>query len=139
MVVSAQDYYPFGMEMPGRSYALGALYRFGFNGQERDREWNKTHFRFREYDERSGRMISVDPLGKKFSWITPYNYAENSPLAHVDLWGLQKVHFTYTFGVQAKQTVPKWIPFGHFFVDASLTIGNISRTFASYLLKYINN
>ncbi len=32
-VISAQDYYPFGMLQPGRSYNAGG-YRFGFNGQE---------------------------------------------------------------------------------------------------------
>ena len=32
-VVSATDYYPFGMSMPGRSYQSG-LYRYGFNGKE---------------------------------------------------------------------------------------------------------
>jgi hypothetical protein len=33
---SAQDYYPFGMEMPGRTFVLGGGYRYGFNGKEKD-------------------------------------------------------------------------------------------------------
>jgi len=26
-------------------------------------------------------------------FVTPYNYAENSPIANIDLWGLQKLFF----------------------------------------------
>jgi hypothetical protein len=34
-VLTAQDYYPFGMVQPGRSYANGnAKYCYGFNGKE---------------------------------------------------------------------------------------------------------
>ncbi|NJL77514.1 MAG: hypothetical protein HC892_23220 [Saprospiraceae bacterium] len=90
VVINAQDYYPFGMEMPGRNYsATSALYRFAFNGQEKDREWNKTHFRFREYDERSGRMISVDPLSSVYPWYSPYQFAGNTPIWAIDTEGLQ--------------------------------------------------
>ncbi len=31
-ILSATDYYPFGLEMPGRSYSLNA-YRYGFRGK----------------------------------------------------------------------------------------------------------
>jgi len=34
-VVTANDYYPFGMVMPGRKYSVGSGYRYGFNGQEK--------------------------------------------------------------------------------------------------------
>ncbi len=36
-VVSANDYYPFGMSMPGRGYNAGS-YRYGFQNQEKDNE-----------------------------------------------------------------------------------------------------
>jgi hypothetical protein len=36
-VVSATDYYPFGVAMKGRNFEVGE-YRFGFNGQEKDNE-----------------------------------------------------------------------------------------------------
>ena len=32
----------------------------------------------------------MDPLADRFAWVSPYNYAENEPIAHIDLWGLQK-------------------------------------------------
>jgi hypothetical protein len=36
-VTSAQEYFPFGMLMLGRSFNAGD-YKFGFNGQEKDEE-----------------------------------------------------------------------------------------------------
>ncbi len=39
-VASAQDYYPFGMQMPGRSYTGIRNYRYGFNGKENDTSIN---------------------------------------------------------------------------------------------------
>jgi hypothetical protein len=35
----------------------------------------------------------VDPLIDTFHFVTGYNYAENEPVGHIDLWGLQKVSF----------------------------------------------
>ena len=40
-----------------------------------------------------GRFPCIDPLAERFAWVSPYNYAENEPVGHVDLWGLQKVVF----------------------------------------------
>jgi hypothetical protein len=54
-VVSATDYYPFGMTMPGRSFNSGD-YRYGFNGQEKDDEiagiGNSYTAEFWQYDSR---------------------------------------------------------------------------------------
>ncbi len=37
-VLSQQDYYSFGMMMPGRGYSAVSGYRYGFNGKENDNE-----------------------------------------------------------------------------------------------------
>jgi len=39
--------------------------------------------------ERLYRFIGIDPIAEKYAFVTPYNYAENSPIANIDLWGLQ--------------------------------------------------
>ncbi len=39
IVLTWQDYYPFGMTMPGRNFNLTTnVYRYGFNGKESDDE-----------------------------------------------------------------------------------------------------
>ncbi|MBW8686985.1 RHS repeat-associated core domain-containing protein [Chitinophaga rhizophila] len=61
---SAVEYYPFGMQMPGRAYESGG-YRYGFNGKENDnevkREENQQDYGLRIYDPRIGKFLSVDP------------------------------------------------------------------------------
>ena len=46
------------------------------------------------YDPQLGRFTCSDPLADKFVWVSPYNYAENSPIANLDLWGLQAWNVT---------------------------------------------
>jgi RHS repeat-associated protein len=92
-VVSANDYYPFGMIMPGRKYAASELYRYGFNGKENDNEvkgeGGQQDYGMRIYDPRLGRFLSVDPLMNSFSMFSPFQYASNTPIAAIDLDGLE--------------------------------------------------
>jgi len=91
-VVSASDYYPFGMEMPNRTYS-SPTYRYGFNGKEKDNEakgeGNQLDYGMRVSDPRLGRFLSVDPLTPKYPELTPYQFASNMPIAAVDLDGLE--------------------------------------------------
>jgi len=86
---SVNDYYPFGMVQPGRSYAeSGAGYRYGFNGKEKDDEvkgvGNQIDYGDRIYDPRVGRWLSTDPLQQKYPYLTPYNYTANNPIMFYD-------------------------------------------------------
>ena len=98
-IVSAQDYYPFGMLQPGRSYlsSNGEKYRYGFNGKENDNEvkgeGNQQDYGMRVYDPRLGKFLSVDPLFKEYPWNSTYAYAENSPILFNDLDGLERVNY----------------------------------------------
>jgi len=62
-IVAANDYYPFGMIMPGRSYSSDE-YRYGFQGQEKDEEvkgsGNHMTTQWRQYDPRIGRWFTID-------------------------------------------------------------------------------
>jgi RHS repeat-associated protein len=90
---TSQDYYPFGMVMPGRSFSSDS-YRYGFNGKETDNEvkgvGTQYDYGFRIYDPRLGKFLSVDPLSNSFPWYTPYQFAGNKPIAAVDLDGLEE-------------------------------------------------
>jgi RHS repeat-associated protein len=89
-VTSAQDYYPFGMLQPGRSYNAGG-YSYGFNGKENDNEvkgeGNQQDYGMRFYDPRLGKFLSVDPLARSYSYYTPYQFAGNNPVSFIDLDG----------------------------------------------------
>ena len=90
-VVSAQDYYSFGMLMPTRTWDNGSKYRYGFNGQEMDNEvkgeGNSLTFKYRIYDSRLGKFLSVDPLTKSYPWLSSYQFASNTPIAAIDIEG----------------------------------------------------
>ncbi|EJF54867.1 RHS repeat-associated core domain protein [Saprospira grandis DSM 2844] len=91
-VSSANLYYPFGWEMPGRKFVSGEGYRFGFNGKEDDRDWgtqNIQDYGFRLYNPSIGKFLSVDPLAPDYPWYTPYQFAGNKPIVFIDLDGLE--------------------------------------------------
>jgi len=90
-VVGYDDYYPFGMQMGGRSYNQGLednIYKY--SSKELDEEqltggkldW--YYFGARYYDPDIGRWLRVDPMADKFPDITPYHYTHNNPLNKID-------------------------------------------------------
>ena len=88
VVISATDYYPFGMGIDSRSYT-SSLYRYGFNGKENDKETGEQDYGMRIYDPRIAKFLSVDPISYKYPFLTPYQFASNSPIASIDIDGLE--------------------------------------------------
>ena len=96
------NYYAFGSLIPGRSFS-SSDYRYGFNGKEKDAEikgeGNSYDFGSRIYDPRIGRWLSIDPLFKKGSQYSPYNFTFNNPILFIDNdgnWPLY-THYRMTF------------------------------------------
>jgi hypothetical protein len=85
-ILSATDYYPFGMAMPGRKFD-NDKYRYGFNGQEKTPEIfeGSTTALFWEYDSRTGRRWNVDPVVKV--WESPYVTFGGNPATYADPLG----------------------------------------------------
>jgi RHS repeat-associated protein len=75
----------------GFKKGCAGAYRYGFNGQEKDNEikgvGNSLDFKFRVYDSRLGRFLSVDPLYKDYPWNSSYAFAENRVIDGIDLEG----------------------------------------------------
>ncbi len=86
--VEAHDYYPFGLEMPERSFISGEQNKELFTGKERDTETNWDYFGARYYDASIGRWLSVDPLAEKFAQWSSYNYALDNPMIFFDPTGM---------------------------------------------------
>jgi RHS repeat-associated protein len=87
-VQSYNDYYPYGMTMPGRSGTMGADTRFRFTGKERDMESGFDYFGARYYDSRIGRFLTNDPHASHYSNLNPYHYCGNNPIAYIDPTGM---------------------------------------------------
>jgi len=96
-IVSAQDYYAFGMQMPGRQFTGGVGYRYGFNGKENDNEvkgdGNQQDYGMRIYDARLGRWCSTDAITKP--WLSPFNFGANNPINNIDPDGKDEIHFHF--------------------------------------------
>jgi RHS repeat-associated protein len=97
VVVSATDYYAFGQEMPGRTFA-SEDYRYGFNGKENDREWGESliqDYGMRLYNPALCRFLSVDPLYQSYPWNSTYAFAEGDVIRCIDLDGGEKTDPVY--------------------------------------------
>lgn len=147
-VASAQDYYAFGMQQPGRngslvynattqqySWQAGAgNYRYGFNGKENDNDvgkgiGNEQDYGMRIYDPRLGRFLSVDPITAKYPELTPYQFASNSPIQYIDQDGKE--------GMGVTGTVIQAIAIAHSnksnpsFIDYVSALGDLADDFAN--------
>jgi len=70
--------------------------RYKFTAKELDNETNYTYFGARYYDSDLSVWLSVDPLADERSWVSPYNYVQNSPVMRVDPSGTLDVEDGYT-------------------------------------------
>lgn len=90
-LLSIKNYYPFGMEWDTSTMASPAM-PYLYNGKELDTDFglNWYHYGARMYDPAIARFTGVDPISDQFAHVSTYNYAENEPIGHIDLHGLQK-------------------------------------------------
>lgn len=95
-VASAQDFYPFGMLMPGRNYSVANTnYRYGFNGKENDNDIENGAYDFssRILDTRlGGRWFSIDPQQRKYPNESNYIFTSDNPIIYADADGKDKIY-----------------------------------------------
>ena len=98
-IMSATDYFPFGQELPARNFNLSNQ-RFSFNGKEQDGEVGWQDYGFRMYGDDKGtpRFWSVDPVGRKYPELSPYQFAANTPIQAIDLDGLEPSYLINNHG-----------------------------------------
>ncbi len=92
-VLAVNNYYPFGMLQPERSFQ-SENYRYGFNDVEKDDEIKGSgksyNFGARLYDPRAASWLSVDPLFEEFPSESPYSFAGNNPVYYIDSAGMSR-------------------------------------------------
>ena len=95
-LVSATDYYPFGMGMPGRYFNDGS-YEYGFNGKRIDNEvygtGNSYDFDARMYNTRLVLFPSTDPKFKFYPGQSPYSAFNGNPIFFTDPTGKDGVAY----------------------------------------------
>ena len=90
-IVTKDDYYPFGLQMPDMSFNNGNTNdRLKYSGKELDEEGglHKYHFGWRDYDPAIARWYVVDPKQNDYPSLSPYNYVLNNPVRLFDIKGL---------------------------------------------------
>jgi len=97
-----------------KSYNSG-LYRYGFNGKEKDDEvdgvsGSSYDFEARMYDARIMRWTSVDILAPNNAYLSPYVYANSNPIALTDKDGLDWIYYDES-GKELGRTKSKWYHF----------------------------
>jgi len=134
-LVSAQDYYPFGTTLPGRTFQDDRFsgYRFTFNGQERDDEvagvGNIMSATFWEFDARLGRRWNVDPASGSKPQITTYHTFGNKPIWFIDPQGALETKYVDEDNNLITETKD-----GH---DRTVTVKDDQRPFLDASIKYL--
>jgi RHS repeat-associated protein len=93
-ILQENHYYPFGLSY-GSSHWMNDAARdnkYLYNGKEIQDDWSLNLYAYgaRYFDAALGRFTGVDPIADQFPHVSEFNYAENEPVANIDLWGLQK-------------------------------------------------
>ena len=89
-IVGRDDYYPFGLAMPGRSSnSSNPNDDYKFTGYELDNEarLDLYHANARGYDPVLGRFLQIDRFYHKYPGISSYAYVLNNPVGLTDVTG----------------------------------------------------
>jgi YD repeat-containing protein len=89
-VVAAQDYFPFGMNLPGRTVDNNSI-KYGFNAHEKSSEVNGNSYtaEYWQYDSRIARRWNMDPIQKDYE--SPYSTYGGNPIINIDPDGADTV------------------------------------------------
>ena len=80
------DYYPFGMDIPGTKVA-SPKNEYLYNKKELQEEFTEYDYGARFYDPIIARFTTEDTYAEKYSSMTPYQYGALNPIKNIDING----------------------------------------------------
>jgi RHS repeat-associated protein len=89
-VIGYNDYYPFGLQKPGRNMnnAISSdIYKFTEKELDDENNLDWYYFGARYYDPSIGRFLTTDPMADIYPSLSPYTYCANNPLLFIDPTG----------------------------------------------------
>ncbi|MEZ4773644.1 MAG: SpvB/TcaC N-terminal domain-containing protein [Bacteroidia bacterium] len=116
-IISYEEYHPYGTTAyQAQNQMIKAETKYyRYSGKERDKETGLHYFGARYAVPWLGRWLSIDPLIKKYPYISPYNFTLNNPIRVIDPNGADVYVLLYTSGNKRGDEM---------FKSAALTRGN---------------
>ncbi len=96
-VAGYDDFYPFGLQLPGRSNNSANPHddqKFTGHFLEQEGDLEIYHAGVRMYDPAIGRFLGVDAMRGMYPTINPYHYTLNNPVIYTDPTGMYVVRRT---------------------------------------------
>ena len=95
-VLQTNSYYPFGMNIESLTWQqetptpLNPKNLYTYNGKELQEDFNLNWHDYgaRFYDAQIGRWHVIDPMADSRTWLSPYQYAQNTPIMRTDPNGM---------------------------------------------------
>ena len=89
-LIQESHYFPFGLEMPGKSYLGGQDNQILYTGKSIDENHSLNWYDYgaRYYDPQLARWHSIDPLSELYAGFSPFHYVMNNPVYFYDPNGM---------------------------------------------------
>ncbi len=85
-------------------------------------------FKYRQFYGDIGRGLQVDRLAEKYSYLTPYQFASNSPIVNVEIDGLEGMNYLIPYLKEnGGKIVDKILSYTDF-DDVTVVVTNFTRS-----------
>ena len=83
-ITQTLNYLPYGEDWVDIHNNPHYLFRYKYNGKEKDPESGLHYYGARYYDSDISQWLSIDPMADKYPSLSPYNYCADNPVNIID-------------------------------------------------------